>query len=204
MGGDGSGKHEIRYTNGTVVGNYTYINDLGVRETRWYSAGPRGTEIAGDSVISPAPPTLIDETTGKNYVDLSNYDLYRHLEVPYIHISGPSDPDEKGQLSNPENERLGQQSFRGSLQSQGGRQQEVSQLPIDFGDDTHFISQQSGSSPIDESFAPEPIRTSSRQRPDRVARLRTPIQASEGQFNPSAVDNRSPNHVLDSLINQFQ
>jgi len=126
MGADGSGKYEIRFLNGTVVGNYSYLNEEGERETRWYSAGLRGTEIAGDGVVSPAPPTLVDETTGPNYVDLSSYDHYKHLEVPYVHIAGPSDADERGQLTNP------------------GRRpsQTPSQVPLDHGDVTFFSNQQ--------------------------------------------------------------
>ena len=223
MGGDGSGKYEIRYPNGTVMGNFTYINDIGERETRWYSAGSRGTEISGDGVISPAPPTIIDETTGANYVDLSNYDLYKHLEVPYVHIAGPSDPDERGQLSNPGNELRNfrndnqqrqqvQQQFREVQQPRQEfreiqQHQQQAQVPLDFGDDTRFASQAQQEALAQQVRAPEPIRTSSRQRPSRVSRTRTPVQAasrSAAQFDPRAVDSSSPNHVLDSLIRQFQ
>ncbi|KAK3857898.1 hypothetical protein Pcinc_035877 [Petrolisthes cinctipes] len=71
-GGDGSSKFEFRYPNGTVVGNYTFVDELGVLQTRMYSAGVHD-------------PSHIDETTDPNYVDLGNYEHYRHLERPYVH-----------------------------------------------------------------------------------------------------------------------
>ncbi|KAK4289122.1 hypothetical protein Pmani_037896 [Petrolisthes manimaculis] len=71
-GGDGSSKFEFRYPNGTVVGNYTFVDELGVLQTRVYSAGVHD-------------PSNIDETTDPNYVDLGNYEHYRHLERPYVH-----------------------------------------------------------------------------------------------------------------------
>ncbi|XP_018019906.1 uncharacterized protein LOC108676351 [Hyalella azteca] len=199
MGADGSSKYEVRFSNGTVLGNFSYINDQGERETRWYSAGERGTEIQGDSVVSPAPPTLIDETTGKNYVDLSNYDLYRHLEVPYVHIAGPSDPDERGQLSSLSDRRLVDDRRQ---QSQGRPQQAAPQpqIALDYEDETAFAAQ-----------APQPVQP---PQPSRVARTRTRVEAQPQQpqqavaprqrFDASALDTRSPDHVLDSLIQQFQ
>ncbi|KAF2359934.1 Insect cuticle protein [Trinorchestia longiramus] len=193
MGADGSGKYEVRYTNGTVLGNFTYINDAGERETRWYSAGERGTEIEGDSVISPAPPTLIDETTGKNYVDLSNYDLYRHLEVPYVHLAGPSDPDERGQLSRPGAARPADDR-RQQFQSRPQPQQPP-QPAIDFGDETRFVAQEP------RVQAPQPSRVSRTRT--RVAEP-TAAAAPRQNFDASALDTRSPDHVLDSLIQQFQ
>ncbi|KAG7173517.1 putative formin-like 1 [Homarus americanus] len=76
-GADGSTKHETRYPNGTVIGNYSFINDLGERESRTYTAGVQD-------------PNHIDETTDPNYVDLGNYDLYKHLEQAYVHEGGSS------------------------------------------------------------------------------------------------------------------
>ena len=217
MGQDGSGKYEVRFPNGTVIGNFTYINDQGERETRWYSAGDRGTEIAGDSVISPAPPTLVDETTGPNYVDLSNYELYRHLEVPYVHIEGPSDPDERGQLSNPNNQR--QQDTRSRPQP--------SQQPLDFGDELTLTSNSQAASPQripqplpafqGREAAPRSQAPPQVQSPQRVVVQKTPVANSRGRvsqqavrsraqahFNAAAIDNSNPNTVLDSLIRQFQ
>jgi len=134
MGADGSGKYETRFPNGTVFGNFTFINDLGEKETRVYSAGERGTEIAGTNVVSPAPPTLVDETTGENYVDLSNYELWKHLEEPYVHIGGPSDPDERGQVSNFNNEmRMNAEAARAQAPSGG-------QIPFDFDSEFTFAA----------------------------------------------------------------
>jgi len=217
MGADGSGKYEVRFLNGTVVGNYTYLNEAGERETRWYSAGTRGTEIAGDGVVSPAPPTLVDETTGANYVDLSNYELYRHLEVPYVHIAGPSDPDERGQLSNPDRRPARPSpvaldhgditSFSTNLQA-AQRQQQQSVFR------QHQQQQQPRQQQQQQPRQQQP-RQQPRQRqsqPARVSRVRTPQPQQPQQqqvrpasnFNPGAVGGNSPNQVLDSLINQFQ
>ncbi|KAK8750852.1 hypothetical protein OTU49_015028, partial [Cherax quadricarinatus] len=81
-GADGSSKYEVRLPNGTVTGNYTFINDLGEKETRFYSAGVHD-------------PTLVDETTDPSYIDQGNYDLYRHLERPYVHNDGTFALDEQ-------------------------------------------------------------------------------------------------------------
>ena len=189
LGADGQAKYEIRYRNGTVRGNFTFINDLGETETRWYSAGERGTEIAGDGVISPAPPTLVDETTGPNYVDLSNYELYRHLEVPYVHIAGPSDPDERGQISNPSR----QQEAR--PQQTNRRPAQPSSVPLDLGDDVRFVrvDQQTQA----RAPARAPVRAPARSRPSTQ-------QRAQSHFNARNIDPSSPDAVLDSLISQFQ
>ena len=202
MGADGSGKYEVRFPNGTVLGNFTYINDQGEPETRWYSAGERGTEVSGDSVVSPAPPTLIDETTGPNYVDLSNYDLYRHLEVPYVHIDGPSDPDERGQLSNPSSQRS-----QAPSRAQPRQQQipQPSSVPLDFGDEVRFVR-------VEQQQAPAQVSQRG-QAPSRVARTRVRVvdaapvstqSRAQAHFNARTIDNSSPDAVLDSLISQFQ
>jgi len=222
LGADGQAKYEIRYPNGTVVGNFTFINDRGETETRWYSAGDRGTEISGDSVISPAPPTLVDETTGPNYVDLSNYELYRHLEVPYVHIAGPSDPDERGQLSAPGSSRSSSQAQPPRLVQQ--RQQQPQQLqrpiqpvaapvPLDFGDDTRFVRvdqaapQPPRSQPIPVQAA-QPrrtrVRVASNKNAGRTTQQIAQSHFNPAQFNPAQINNRSPDAVLDSLISQFQ
>lgn len=71
-GGDGSMKHEVRFPNGTVLGNYTYVKENGELETHTYHHG-----------------------LGSNIVDNDNgdYELHRHLEQGYVHQSGP-DPVE--------------------------------------------------------------------------------------------------------------
>jgi len=71
-GGDGSMKHEVRFPNGTVLGNYTYAKENGELETHTYHHG-----------------------LGSNIVDNDNgdYELHRHLEQGYVHQSGP-DPVE--------------------------------------------------------------------------------------------------------------
>jgi len=182
VGADGSSKYEIRYPDGYVVGNFSFINAEGTRETRHYSAGVRGTEIAGDSVVSPAPPTLVDETTGENYVDLGNYELYKHLEEAYVHQAGASRPR--------------------------AQQQPRQFAPIDQGDDTRFVAQapqqprRVAQAPQHQRAAPQPHRVAQAPQQQRAApqphRVRTDVQ-----FDPSAIRQGSPNQVLDSLIGQF-
>jgi len=71
-GGDGSMKHEVRFPNGTVLGNYTYAKKNGELETHTYHHG-----------------------LGSNIVDNDNgdYELHRHLEQGYVHQSGPDPVD---------------------------------------------------------------------------------------------------------------
>jgi len=183
MGGDGSGKFEVRFPNGTVIGNFTFVNDQGEQETRWYSAGERGTEISGDGVISPAPPTLVDETTGKNYVDLSNYDLYRHLEEPYVHQAGEQAPDAVGR----------------------------SRVALDHGDVVAFAAAQAprpqparaASQPARPAPqpvpVPQPVPQSRGPRP-----VPRPAQPASTHFNARNLDHSNPDALLDSLIGQFQ
>lgn len=72
-GGDGSMKHEVRFANGTVLGNFTYVKKNGELETQHYNHG------LGSNIVEN---------------DNGNYDLHRHLEEAYVHQSGP-DPVEE-------------------------------------------------------------------------------------------------------------
>jgi len=72
-GGDGSMKHEVRFPNGTVLGNFTYVKKNGELETQSYNHG------LGSNIVDN---------------DNGNYDLHRHLEEAYVHQSGP-DPVEE-------------------------------------------------------------------------------------------------------------
>jgi len=208
LGADGSGKYEVRFPNGTVIGNFTFVNGEGVQETRWYSAGVRGTEISGDGVVSPAPPTLVDETTGENYVDLGNYELYRHLEEPYVHIAGVSSPDERGQLTSPDSRRSG--ARRTAQQQRPQPQQQQQQRPQP---QQQQQQQQQRPQPVPQSVVPldhldqsafraAPQRPRARVRPQQARPVPRPIQTNV-QFNHRAIDGSSPNSVLDSLIGQF-
>lgn len=218
LGADGSGKYEVRFPNGTVRGNFTFINDLGEQETRSYSAGERGTEISGDGVVSPAPPTLVDETTGANYVDLGNYELYRHLEEPYVHIEGPSHPDERGQLSAQAKERL--------PEADNSRLPVQPILPLDHDDQARFLASSPGfNKPLPNQRATvsqpklrsQPQATSSqsrRKRPQaavpqpRFSRTQGTVPqpqrvVHDARFNAGQLDHSNPNALLDSLIGQF-
>ena len=46
VGADGSSKYEIRYPDGYVVGNFSFINAEGTRETRWEEGSKVGTREA--------------------------------------------------------------------------------------------------------------------------------------------------------------
>lgn len=72
-GGDGSMKHEVRFPNGTVYGNFTFVKDNGELETRTYHHGMGSNVVENDN---------------------GDYELHRHLEQPYVHQSGP-DPVEE-------------------------------------------------------------------------------------------------------------
>ncbi|XP_064101603.1 uncharacterized protein LOC135212130 [Macrobrachium nipponense] len=147
-GADGSEKHEIRYSNGTVTGNYTFINDLGERETRFYTAGVQD-------------PSAIDETTDPNYVDLGNYDLYKHLEQPYIHTDGTAGFQTQRAAPRPGPPQQG----GGRPRAQGGPRSSAPRpvaarpppppppppapVPLDFNDDTALFQQSAaGAAPV--------------------------------------------------------
>lgn len=91
-GGDGSMKHEVRFPNGTVLGNYTYAKENGELETHTYHHG------LGSNIIDN---------------DNGNYDLHRHLEEAYVHQSGPDPVEELF----PEDARLQPNSVRVRSQS---------------------------------------------------------------------------------------
>lgn len=218
-GADGSEKHEYRYPNGTVIGNYTFINDLGERETRFYSAGVHD-------------PTLVDETTDPNYVDLGNYELYKHLEQAYVHNDGTSsssrDRDVFSQQASP------RPQSRPSPRQQASRPrapppppvpvaptfEEVpiaqAPLPIDFEDRAVFDQRPQSHSfdyedvAVAAPVAPVPPPAPLPQGPPfRGPSTRGRVSGGRGQGVPRPrhrldISNQSPLSELDSIISQFQ
>lgn len=64
-GADGSFKIETKLPNGEVKGKYGFVDDGGKVRIVEYGANQYGFQPAGDG-ITVAPPTLYDETTGKD------------------------------------------------------------------------------------------------------------------------------------------
>ncbi|XP_069178692.1 uncharacterized protein [Procambarus clarkii] len=217
-GADGSSKYEFRYPNGTVIGNYTFINDLGEKETRVYSAGVRD-------------PTLIDETTDPNYVDLGNYDLYKHLERPYVHNDGTSAidgqafassvsqvprprPSQSAQPRRPPSQPQQRPQFQPAPPQQRPPFHPPQQpaVPLDFGDATDHFSQPPIIAPTFQEAnvapqAPAPL-------PPPAPVLPSPPRGrpggrSGGQQQPShhrldLSSNQNVGSFLDSVIQRFQ
>ncbi|KAK7085748.1 hypothetical protein SK128_000923 [Halocaridina rubra] len=223
-GADGSRKYETRYANGTVIGNYTFINDLGEEETRHYSAGVHD-------------PTLIDETTDPNYVDLGNYELYKHLEQPYVHIDGSSSQDDiplepvrtrsqdrplERPSSRPSSRPVARPAPPRTLPEAPIFQDEqlvLAPVPLDFADAAaHFNQRPQQSvptfdyedlaaplSPVPPPPPPPPPTTSLPQGPPLrsipIRRRPSNVQRPRHRF---AISGQSPVSELDSVIRQFQ
>ncbi|XP_066983675.1 uncharacterized protein [Macrobrachium rosenbergii] len=179
-GADGSEKHEVRYSNGTVVGNYTFINDLGERETRFYTAGVRD-------------PSAIDETTDPNYVDLGNYDLYKHLEQPYIHSDGTLGSLRAAPRPGPPQQGGGRPRAQGGPRSSAPRPAAprpppppppAAPVPLDFNDDTALF--QPGAPGLAPVFDYEDLAAAAPPRPPPPPPVAQPIPvAPPAQFLPS-------------------
>ncbi|ROT65353.1 putative serine/arginine repetitive matrix protein 2 [Penaeus vannamei] len=159
-GADGSAKYELRLPNGTVTGNYTFINDLGERETRWYSAGVHD-------------PSLVDETTDPNYVDRGNYDLYKHLEEPYVHIAGTD----------------------GSFDAQAPRSSPRAQPPIFEGVPVEPLEPLP---PVPAAPPPPPVRSGRGRAGGRVKVSSRPVSPPHRLNSQSATD-----AFLDDIISRF-
>ncbi|XP_063602021.1 WAS/WASL-interacting protein family member 3-like [Penaeus indicus] len=208
-GADGSAKYELRLPNGTVTGNYTFINDLGERETRWYSAGVHD-------------PSLVDETTDPNYVDLGNYELYKHLEEPYVHVAGADGSfDAQAPRSSPRAQRPSPPRSSGPRSSAPRPAAprappppppppRPASTPLDYDDPSlHFIEP----APIFEGVPVEPLEP---LPPVPVAPPQAPVRGGRGRAGGRVkVSSRpvSPPHrlnsqsatdaFLDDIINRF-
>jgi hypothetical protein len=74
-GADGSFKIETKLPSGEVRGKYGFVDDTGKVRVVEYGANQYGFQPAGEG-ITVAPPTLIDETTGKDGVQGQDYQDY--------------------------------------------------------------------------------------------------------------------------------
>lgn len=88
-GGDGSFKIETKLPTGEVKGKYGFVDDTGKVRVVEYGANKYGFQPSGEG-ITVAPPTLVDETTGKdglhnansNYQDYNDYQAAAPAPAP--------------------------------------------------------------------------------------------------------------------------
>lgn len=80
-GADGSFKIETKLPTGDVRGKYGFVDDTGKVRVVEYGANQYGFQPAGEG-ITVAPPTLIDETTGKDGVQAQDYDYQQQSQQP--------------------------------------------------------------------------------------------------------------------------
>lgn len=78
-GADGSFKIETKLPTGDVRGKYGFVDDTGKVRVVEYGANQYGFQPAGEG-ITVAPPTLIDETTGKEALQAQNYQDYQQQQ----------------------------------------------------------------------------------------------------------------------------
>lgn len=78
-GADGSFKIETKLPTGDVKGKYGFVDDTGKVRVVEYGANQYGFQPAGEG-ITVAPPTLIDETTGKDGLQAQNYQDYDYQQ----------------------------------------------------------------------------------------------------------------------------
>uniref|UniRef100_A0A182KEM5 Uncharacterized protein n=1 Tax=Anopheles christyi TaxID=43041 RepID=A0A182KEM5_9DIPT len=64
-GADGSFKIETKLATGEVKGKYGYVDENGKVKVVEYGANKYGFQPSGEGITVP-PPTLVDETTGKD------------------------------------------------------------------------------------------------------------------------------------------
>uniref|UniRef100_A0A182U781 Uncharacterized protein n=1 Tax=Anopheles melas TaxID=34690 RepID=A0A182U781_9DIPT len=64
-GADGSFKIETKLATGEVKGKYGYVDETGKVKVVEYGANKYGFQPSGEGITVP-PPTLVDETTGKD------------------------------------------------------------------------------------------------------------------------------------------
>ena len=81
-GADGSFKIETKLPTGEVKGKYGFVDDSGKVRVVEYGANQYGFQPAGEG-ITVAPPTLVDETTGRDGLEIKNqYQDYDYRQAP--------------------------------------------------------------------------------------------------------------------------
>uniref|UniRef100_A0A182TCK6 Cuticle protein 6 n=1 Tax=Anopheles maculatus TaxID=74869 RepID=A0A182TCK6_9DIPT len=84
-GADGSFKIETKLATGEVKGKYGYVDENGKVKVVEYGANKYGFQPSGEGITVP-PPTLIDETTGKD--DLLEDDD-GNIPAPRLQVCNP-------------------------------------------------------------------------------------------------------------------
>ncbi|XP_043493614.1 fibronectin-binding protein A [Polistes fuscatus] len=79
-GADGSFKIETKLPGGEVKGKYGFVDDTGKVRVVEYGANQYGFQPAGEG-ITVAPPTLVDETTGRDGLQAQNYQDYDYQQA---------------------------------------------------------------------------------------------------------------------------
>lgn len=83
-GADGSFKIETKLATGEVKGKYGYVDEAGKVKVVEYGANKYGFQPSGEGITVP-PPTLVDETTGKDA--LLDYEDNVPAPRPQVHIT---------------------------------------------------------------------------------------------------------------------
>ncbi|XP_014468515.1 PREDICTED: uncharacterized protein LOC106741244 [Dinoponera quadriceps] len=88
-GADGSFKIETKLPTGDVRGKYGFVDDTGKVRVVEYGANQYGFQPAGEG-ITVAPPTLIDETTNKDGVQIQEQDYDYQQQQPQQQAPRPA------------------------------------------------------------------------------------------------------------------
>ncbi|XP_055585845.1 tyrosine-protein phosphatase non-receptor type 23 isoform X2 [Uranotaenia lowii] len=86
-GADGSFKIETKLATGEVKGKYGYVDESGKVKVVEYGANKYGFQPSGEGITVP-PPTLVDETTGKDGL----LDYEDNVPAPRLQQLRPSKP----------------------------------------------------------------------------------------------------------------
>ncbi|XP_053699277.1 tyrosine-protein phosphatase non-receptor type 23 [Sabethes cyaneus] len=86
-GADGSFKIETKLATGEVKGKYGYVDESGKVKVVEYGANKYGFQPSGEGITVP-PPTLVDETTGKDAL----VDYEENIPAPRPQKPRPSKP----------------------------------------------------------------------------------------------------------------
>ncbi|XP_051156007.1 pupal cuticle protein 27-like [Leptopilina boulardi] len=91
-GADGSFKIETKLPTGDVKGKYGFVDDSGKVRVVEYGANQYGFQPAGEG-ITVAPPTLVDETTGREGLEAQNqYQDYDYRQQAGQQAAAPPRP----------------------------------------------------------------------------------------------------------------
>ncbi|XP_055523976.1 tyrosine-protein phosphatase non-receptor type 23 [Wyeomyia smithii] len=95
-GADGSFKIETKLATGEVKGKYGYVDESGKVKVVEYGANKYGFQPSGEGITVP-PPTLVDETTGKDAL----VDYEENIPAPRPQKPRPSKPRYQEEIQQP-------------------------------------------------------------------------------------------------------